>query len=33
MITTLVRSLRALVESPAKSRPIGFTADLAAKPE
>ncbi len=32
-ITTLVKSLRALVESPAKSRPIGFTADLDENPE
>jgi hypothetical protein len=32
-ITTLVKSLWALVDSPAKSRPVGFTADVGAKAE
>ena len=32
-ITTLIKSLRVLVESPAKTRPIGFTAELATKSE
>jgi hypothetical protein len=32
-IGRLVKSLSALVESPAKSRPIGFTADVGAKAE